>query len=409
MKSHHIFAAIVITFSFHNAFAEQKQWSDPWIEPQNTAMAINQPDEYAWRLFVALNWPADPAKRQSDKTKKLGDAGITTWESWRSKQETFLEDAVKPPEWLDSGADTTKKLFPSGQFQLLHDLIEESRKQQEEGATPLFIPPTGFASTAEDEEVRLNRTTYEHIRDTGIYSLNKQEQLAKSGVKSLQFPVNAKEVKAHWVLLTDPKDKDRYHWAEYERDGKKEIYGLVGWSVTTKDLPRWFWATFEHVDNQEVWPNQVVNGKKVEGFAGWIVPSHDTFADSANPSSNKFPTGIGLEGTKWQYYRLRGTQTEFVDAKGRPTILVNSKIEGEFEQTSMSCITCHALAVKGSTGRPMPLAIFNGFNDQKKVRGFIGTVRPERFVIRENSTGIPLEEYMQLDFVWALRNAQREP
>lgn len=385
------------------------QRSDAWTEPQDAAMAINQSDEYAWRLFVALNWPADPSKRESDKNKKLGDAGITTWESWRAKQETFLKDAVKPPEWLASGADDKKKLFPAGQFQPLRELIENARKQEKQGITPKFIPPTGVASTAADEEVRLNRTTYEHIRDTGVYSLNKQEELAKTGVKSLQFPVNSKEVKAHWALLTDANDKDRYHWAEFEREGKKEIYGLVGWSITTKDLPRWFWATFEHVDNEKVWPNREIHGKKVEGFAGWIVPSRDTFADPTNPASNKFPTGIGLEATKWQYYRLRGTQTEFVDAKGRPTILVNSKIEGEFEQTSMSCITCHALAAKGPTGRPMPLAILNGLNDQGKPRGFNGAVRPERFVIRENAVGNPLEEYMQLDFVWALRNAQREP
>ena len=37
--------------------------------------------------------------------------------------------------------------------------------------------------------------------------------------------------------------------------------------------------------------------------------------------------GIGLQGTKWENYRLRGAQSDFVTPIGAPTILANSQIE----------------------------------------------------------------------------------
>src|SRR5262249_43839692 len=47
----------------------------PWKEPQDTAQALNEPDRYAWRLFVALNWPAEIAKQQADPNKAFGAEG----------------------------------------------------------------------------------------------------------------------------------------------------------------------------------------------------------------------------------------------------------------------------------------------------------------------------------------------
>src|ERR1700741_3558574 len=77
-----------------------KKWltSNPMLhqEPQDSAMAANDPDCYAWRLFVALNWPANQSQCAADQTRKLGDPGVTVWESWRSKYETYLDKAAEP-------------------------------------------------------------------------------------------------------------------------------------------------------------------------------------------------------------------------------------------------------------------------------------------------------------------------
>jgi hypothetical protein len=225
-------------------------------------------------------------------------------------------------------------------------------------------------STAADEEVRMNRQTLEFITSNRLYSLDEQTRLAAADVASIDFPPAAKEVKAHWIKLDDPADQARYHTG-VGSDGT--VYGLVGWHVTTKDLPRWFWATFEHVDNETRWP-----AEHPSFFAGWSERPIDRFAcENEAPDCAKIPAGIGLEGTKWENYRLKATQIDWVDSVGRPTVVVNSKIEGGFIQSNSSCISCHALAMIGEGPIPMPFSIINPdvpVDPLGRVANFVGVV-----------------------------------
>src|ERR1700687_4746943 len=50
---------------------------------------------FAWRAFVALNWPGfeGPERRgEADRAKTLGDAGPRVWETWKSRHEVFQQD-----------------------------------------------------------------------------------------------------------------------------------------------------------------------------------------------------------------------------------------------------------------------------------------------------------------------------
>ncbi len=278
-----------------------------------------------------------------------------------------------------------KKLDVSGQIATLisqNNYIKESDNPIEN----FIVRPDGPFSTNADEEVRLNKSTYDFIRDNRLYSLDEQERLAKAGVKMLVFPLNAKEVKAHWVLIEE-KDKPRYHWAEIIHEGKTEIWGMVGFHIITRDMPRWFWSTFEHVDNETRWPAKYPEAggfRRMGGsFLGYVS------CPPENLACNKFPKGFDLEGTKWENYRLRGTQIDWVDHQGNPTVLPNSKVEGGFDQKTMSCITCHALAVKGVSGNPMPIRIIPGTtNDEGRPHGYIGVLDPKLF---QDADGNPVQ------------------
>src|SRR5580693_899424 len=49
-------------------------------------------DNFAWRAFIALNWPSltDPAHRgQPDRAKMLGDQGPRVWETFKARYELF--------------------------------------------------------------------------------------------------------------------------------------------------------------------------------------------------------------------------------------------------------------------------------------------------------------------------------
>jgi hypothetical protein len=340
------------------------------ISGYNTNAALNFSDQYAWQLFSDLNRPADLTNCMPDTSKALGDDGVTVWEVWQSREETFLDGAAKPPRWKQGCAN-------GGHYSL----------------------PVGDFSNFDDEAVRINKKAYRFIRSQQLYSLDEQERLAQEGVRDIDFPLGSKTVKAGWVKIEES-DKPYYHWVETERDGETIIYGLSAIHIASKDFPTWFWATFEHVDNNTRW-----NHTYPDAFPGWVVPSKDSAAcPPSNLACNEIPAGYGLEGTKWENYRLRGTQTEIVDNRGTPTVLVNSHLEGVLDQESMSCISCHALAVKGTSGDSMPIPITEGTNSEGKPMGHIGALDPNLF-LDENGSAIP---YVGLDYVWTLRNAKRE-
>lgn len=89
-----------------------------------------------------------------------------------------------------------------------------------------------------------------------------------------------------------------------------------------------------------------------------------------------------LSGTKWENYRLRGTQVNFVDSFGKDTRLANAQIEANVELQS-SCITCHAEAAMKADG--------------------------EHFVPLDPYLGVPktegIDNLMQLDFMFAFERA----
>lgn len=352
---------------------DQRQWSHrvPWKIPTDTTTALNTPDLYAWQLFVSLNWPANTDNCRPNKFKTLGDNGLTTWQTWQTREELFLPLAEKPNSWRVNCS-----------------------------AGHVIPLPEGDTSAFADEGVYLNKKAYNFIRRNKLYSLNEQERLAAAGVRDIDFPIGSKEVKAHWTKIIEA-DKPRYHWAEVERDGVIVTYGLTGLHIISKDFPTWFWSTFEHVDNETRWENTYPSA-----FRGWVVPSVDSIAcPPDNLSCNDIPLGFGLEGTKWENYRLRGTQIDWVDNRGKPTVVANSQIEGFMDQKTVSCLTCHALALKGATGpsRPIPL-LKDTVNEDNYPHGYVGPVETQ-LLLDENGNEV---SYLGLDYVWALRNAQRE-
>jgi hypothetical protein len=350
--------------------------AQPWLEPQDSAAAINDPDQYAWRLFVALNWPASAKAGIADSTKPLGSDGPVVWESWKNARDTFLSGGADPGPWDASPKPALRSIreFDAQPLQLqLRDAAMGKIK-------PMFAPDAALSG---GNETRLNRATYEFITGNDLYNLDGQKALAKRGDLTISFPLDAKEIKAQWRPITAA-DKARYHWAEIKlNDGTTAIFGLTALHIISKDLPNWFWATFEHVDN----PTR-------PGNAAWVLPSHDTFAcKGQQPDCNKAPTGIGLEGTVWANYRLRGTQVDFTTSRGVTTLLANSQPEGPFQTTS-SCITCHARSTVSAAGKALDFFKPNG-------DGFVGPVDAAWFKAPDGTS-----RYLQRDFVWSLMRAQ---
>jgi hypothetical protein len=368
-----------------------------WEEPQDTRMALFEPDCYAWRLFVALNWPADVAAKTADPTASFGVNAPVVWETWRNASReapdtVFPKDGSDPGPWLDAaivalGPDRFEAA-DEGPLQLAA-LIETL-----EAAGGPALPFDPQAAGLPRNETRLNKETYEFVRAEELFNIEGQVAKFNAGAETISFPAMAKEVKAQWRVITEA-DKPRYHWVEAQGAQGMQIYGLTALHITTKDLPNWLWATFEHIDNKTAQPGDATH----PSGEGWLLPSADRFACTDAPyDCEAIPQGIGLEGTPWANYRLRGVQIDFFDSTGRETRLANSQPE-RFFQTSSSCITCHALASINAAGERLEFFSPAGEGPVGRPMGWVNGA-PAGF---RDENGV--QQFTQLDFVWSLFRA----
>lgn len=387
MSLRHLALLAVTAWSF-SPVCNALDWTQPWQEPQACEDAAQSSDEYAWRVFVALNWPAREDGQGADPHAALGSQSPSVWETWSSANDIFRSDGADPGPWSGAGQPGSVVSIGSARFEAFsaRDLPNLQRVQNGR-MVPVKDP---LASAARLTEIHMNRAGYDYIRERGLYNTEGQLRVLDTAVK-VEFPAATKEVKAKWRLISEA-ERGRYHTLTVTlADGTRRLYGLTALHVVTKDLPSWFWATFEHVDNPQL-----------PGNDGWQAPSRDSFAcGTANRACNRAPPGVGLEGTVWQNYRLRGTLTTFVDPQGRPSSLANSELEAGMQPTA-SCITCHSRAGIGVVaGQPIRLPIFDTSTDSQpdshSRRGFMGVPRQEWF---ENG------RIRQLDFVWSMAKAR---
>jgi len=339
----------------------QKMGDGYVAEPQSASDAAQHSDEYAWKVFVALS---------------------TAWQSWPSANDIFRPDGADPGPWKNV---EQRVVIPIGSSRFEAFSARELPNLHRVANGKMVAVSDPLASATRLTEIHMNQAGYEYIRARGLYNTQGQLRAVSSG-DAVSFPAATKEVKAKWRVISEAERSRYYTMTVKLADGSQRLYGLTALHLVTKDLPAWFWATFEHVDNP-----------KLPGNEGWQAPSRDTFAcGNAHPDCNRAPGGIGLERTVWENYRLRGTLTSFVNAAGQPNVLANSELEAGMQPTS-SCITCHSRAGIGLVaGQPTRLPIFDTSTGESK-RGFLGEPRAEWFDIGA---------IQSLDFVWSMAKAR---
>lgn len=224
---------------------------------------------FAWKEFVALNWP-------TDGTTNFGSPNDYTpvaWENYMEKEVLFPENGAAPPAWgsknpmLKKGAQHKRVLMHASKFTNFNDTITVTETgQAAPGKGPNWLG--AFNGTNLWYEVLVNKDEYDYITDSNhkFYNADNQLKWVQEG-NTIEFPkgdadtntVGAMEIKAAWMeLLPDSKvDKTRYKISEAvvldptTGTPRNTQVALVGLHVIhkTKSQPTWVWATFEHVDN----------------------------------------------------------------------------------------------------------------------------------------------------------------
>ncbi len=288
------------------------------------------------------------ARRIFAALNPAGADQAAAWESWPSAAGTFRKDGADPGPWQalsHPGMERFELLTPRDFSNLRH--IVGGR----------MVPVTDPLALAKQlVEVRLNPTSYDFIRARQLYTVVGQRRAVVQG--PVQFPTGSMQLKAGWCPINDD-ERRRYHTLRVHlADGSTRLYGLAALNIAVKTANGWLWASFEHADSE----------------AG-------------------------------QHYRLRGTQTTYLNAFNQPVRLGNAVLEAGLGD-SASCMTCHARATLSVQGVPTRLPVFAPSAAGLR-RGYVGTPDPAWFG-QADLLGRWQTTYASLDFVWSLSQAVAE-
>lgn len=364
--------------------------------------------------------------------------GHLTFESWATDDDTYPAVGQKPV-WpsADSEAASNGKHHKRQRFEitgfraLIMNFSEQDRAvfaASHDGANGLLTvgceltggnnkfpvvgsPPETAPGKAYclAEEVRRNRPEFDYIVDNNLYSKAGLAAAFKDEHKKIEFPADSIEVKVDWVpmdgikkwLSNTKKFTDEQIKSELEsyypiEEGGVQ-YGMVAMHVTSKILPNWLWATWEHrnnpgrCDSMGCYDEFGSVNKAVEPNKQWNTVYNGDGQDCKKTEALQQLFKAAHIDKRFDNYCLKASQIDFVSQKqesfGKPLLDGNTVTEGIAVATPVaisSCISCHAAAGFNAAGEP---------NVAQLSEAPIGNLTIDK-------------DYKPYDFVWSLLQAK---
>jgi hypothetical protein len=228
-------------------------------------------DDFSWRSFIALNWPAAPNERGVPKSPhdgsvflNAGQSYLSVWGTYRTASALYRIDS-KPPVPFSSSQGTNTIC---GETTLGSEILLMAAKS----GTLLQDVDQAFSYPLVDQnnnyiyyEIRFNADQYEFVRQNQLYLAKK---LMQAEMKApIAMPISSPKpyrqgaimLKAAWKQMTPADDSSRYYTVKGvildESTGnpvcRDVTLGLVAFHIGHKvdGLPQWVWSSFEQVDN----------------------------------------------------------------------------------------------------------------------------------------------------------------
>ncbi|UXI69769.1 hypothetical protein [Tahibacter amnicola] len=463
------------------------------VDPAVSNPAMSCPDMAAWKLFADAvtqefwnrwaadqqTWPNKPLPICTDKvTTNCCNPSSNSNPGYTDKENPAVNCPYFPGDHLGEGAP---RLREAGPLSKAH-FNAMGRRNSDGNLRAPNIDDTGRDIRQSMAEIVFrNKSMFDFVFRNDIYH---QEGIAAvfnrnaanisgstaglpyrltstaGALTEIDFPIDAVMIKSNWLekgraqalgLRDDPNApyiKMTINTRVTDNNGSILVKGehwLVAMHISSKDIPNWLWATWEHVNNpgrcdyigcndsygystaDKVGANQATNYTTPFeqcddlDLASWIFKLNQVYP--SGPRSEGLSAifqGMGIGTAKasydnpetqaptpadraWLSYRLKGSQTEFTDSTGGTTLLGNSVTEGGFMQTS-SCITCHARAGTTAKGTiPLALGVFvNSLNETGYLQSENGTPDPNLYYA---SNQPPALTVLQTDFVWGFLTA----
>ncbi len=323
-------------------------------------------DDYSWRAFAALVWPASAAHRgEPDTARKLADPGPRTFETFKPLWEVFHHDGSAPTASFDTydSADQNscgvKAGFGNGVVASYSGLDEVAQFGPGELLPPIAAQNGRYVRT----ETLYNAIAYDYIVAKKLYLRSALPPIPspRPAEPVLQFPDGSVVLKAAWIDLTGFTDaeKARYYTRRATiRDAggrcSQVMMGLAGLHIVQKTVtrPQWIWSTFEQVDvvpparndapgrlalhNGKSEPPPAENPLALVPLAPEPVKPFNVTRSAVSPISPKTAyTNLmyerKLSGTIWQNYQL--VMTQWPRQEGEQSRPIPASLNGDASHT----------------------------------------------------------------------------
>jgi hypothetical protein len=305
-------------------------------------------DDYSWRLFVSLVWPADPARRGAIAANRSVSApGPRVFETYKSMWEIFHDDGSAPAPFA---AYERPAYNPCRVPSIFGDLTIGSASGIDDigqaGGGVLEAPLAAQNGRYVRTLTLFNQRQFDHILTNRFYLRSELPDVPRPRPETpvINFPMGSIAVKTAWVDvegLPGPLVRRFYTRTMTVKRAtgegcERRSMGLVGMHIAQKtpSRPQWIWSSFEQRDTvPPAWPDSPGSYVLHDGTP---TPMPETNPLSLVPLAPEPVTPFNVEraptaplltsteltnfayqrllaGTPWQYYRLILTQWPRMD------------------------------------------------------------------------------------------------
>lgn len=223
-------------------------------------------DDYSWRAFIALVWPALSGQRGApDPNQPITAIDVPlVFETYKADWETFQTNGT-PPSAFNSNTSfwtSNPSLSPCPQAKPGDFLLAPISK----------FGNVGLAGTGDLVSVMIaqngtfvrylaayNEIEFNQILAKQLYLAANLPQNQNPAGSPIVFPNGALDIKSAWIDMKSVAHPERYHTREAwlvdpisgQCSAAPVTVGLVGLHIVqkTSSRPQWIWTTFEQIDN----------------------------------------------------------------------------------------------------------------------------------------------------------------
>lgn len=229
------------------------------------SLPIDYFDDYSWRAFVAMVWPAASGQRGTpDTSQTVGGPGPRVFETYKALWEVFHNDGTAPSSASFNDYDLGK--FNACQTNVgFGDLVLASFSKFSDLGQAGFGSLVGPLAAQNGMYARYltlyNQAEFSQIFQNQWYLRTKLPvaPVPPPPIPVLQFSNGSIDIKSAWIDLTgfSAAQRQRYYTRtalvlDPNTGGCSSLtVGLVGLHIVQKtpSRPQWIWSTFEQVDN----------------------------------------------------------------------------------------------------------------------------------------------------------------